>query len=81
MSPPAVEVLTAGLLRLAEVRMVRMPDTVAHLVMGERPVLWLDVDSSPEALCWALLDVLRVLVLGPEHAQHGRHVRHLRAVT
>lgn len=80
-SPLADLVLLDALSAFADVREVQMPGTVARLTVGLRPVLWINIDSSFEARCWALLDALRVLTLGPEHAQGGHAVRHLYSVS
>lgn len=80
-SPLAVQALLDALSVLADVQEVCTPGTVARLTIGpQRPTLWLSVDSPPEAQCWALLDVLRALTLGPEHAESARVVRRLRPV-
>lgn len=58
------EILAAGLSRLVDVVRVSLADTVARLEpAGDngRPTLYLDAGSPPGDLCWAMLDVLRVL--------------------
>ncbi len=58
-----------------------MPDTVARLdTSRERWVLYLDSDSPPEDLCWAMLDVLGVLVDGRYTSATVRPATHLRLV-
>lgn len=80
---PSVHVLLLDALDgIVDVRETRMPGTVARLTDGRpRPTLWLNVESSVEARCRVLLDVLRALVLGPEYAEHARTVRRLRSVS
>ena len=71
------EVLVAGLRRLVDVVRVPLADTVARLdpaVGGGRPTLYLDAGSPPCDLCWAMLDVLRVLSDGAGAALDGRPV-------
>lgn len=80
-SPAAVEVLVSGLSHMFHVVNTPMPDTVARLdTSREEWVLYLDSDSPPEDLCWAMLDVLHVLVHGPCAALDARPVTHLRLV-
>ena len=80
-SQAAVEVLAGRLRDLLQVVHTRMPDTVARLdTSQDRWVLYLDSDSPPEDLCWAMLGVLGVLV-HDRHATFGaRPVTHLRVV-
>jgi hypothetical protein len=78
-SPAAVEVLVSGLSHMLRVVNTPMPDTVAKLdTSSERWVLYLDSDSPPEDLCWAMLDVLGVLVHGRHATSYARPVTHLR---
>lgn len=80
-SPLAAVALEEGLAVLADVRHARLDGDVARLTLGRRPTVWVNLDSTPDARCWALLDVLRALVLGPEYALDARNVRHLRPVS
>ncbi len=43
-------------------------------------MLYIDSDSPPEDLCWAMLDVLGVLVEGRHATPYARPVPHLRLV-
>ncbi len=79
-SPTALTALTDTLTLLAEVRTAPLDRAAARLTLSTPPVLWIDPDSTPETRCRALLDALRVLLLGPEHAEHAQRVRPLRAV-
>lgn len=80
-SPLAAAALEEGLSLLAEIRHVPMPHSVAWLDLGERPVLWIDPGSPLEVRCRVLLDVLRLLVLGPADAHDAHPIRHLRSVS
>lgn len=80
-SPAAVEVLADGLSYLLHIVHTPMPDMVAVLdTSSRRWVLYLDSDSPPEDLCWAMLDVLGVLVHGRSAVACAKPVRHLRLV-
>ncbi|MDT7704883.1 MAG: hypothetical protein QOG20_490 [Pseudonocardiales bacterium] len=80
-SPAAAEVLAGGLSHMLHVVHISMPDTVARLdTSRERWVLYLDSDSPPEDLCWAMLDVLSVLVHGRYATAYARPVTYLRLV-
>jgi hypothetical protein len=80
-SPAAVEVLVSGLRHVLHVVNTPMPDTVAKLdTSRERWVLYLDSDSPSEDLCWAMLDVLSVLVHGRDAPSYARPVPHLSLV-
>lgn len=79
-SPLATAALEEGLALLADVRHVRLDGDVARLTMGRRPTVWINPESSMDARCRAMLDALRVLALGPEHALDAQHVPHLRLV-
>jgi hypothetical protein len=80
-SPAAVEVLVSGLSHMIHVVNTPMPDVVARLdTSRERWVLYIDSDSPPEDLCWAMLDVLGVLVHGRRAASYARPVPHLSLV-
>lgn len=61
-----------------------MRDYVAKILPGatatSKPTLVLDLLSPPEDLCWALLDVMRLLILGEDRAEHVRPIRHLALV-
>lgn len=80
----AADVLEDGLSRLARVVRVPMPHAVARLDPptrpGDRPTLYLDVDSPPEWLCWAMADALLELST-PGSGQHARDVRRLRSIS
>lgn len=77
----AAEVLAEGLAALADVHYVPLTDRVARLDRtGPRPVLWLDTESAPEDLCWAMMDALSELA-GVGGAQHARQVRRLHSVS
>lgn len=72
---PAVtaDALALGIGQLAEIVYVSLPHSVARLESrGARSILYLDPDSSAEDLSWAMLDVLRVLVAGPDAAAEAR---------
>ena len=78
-----VAALTEGIARLADIIPTSMSTCVARLDppgYGVRPTLWLDTNSSDDELCPVLLDVLRVLTLGPEAGLRCRPVRHLYSV-
>ncbi|WP_214400864.1 hypothetical protein [Pseudonocardia lacus] len=76
-----VRALVAGLEGAIDVVVTPMPDVVARLYSGGRvKVLYLDRDSPPEDLRWALREVLRVLALGPAAAIAAVPVPRLRLV-
>lgn len=80
-SPAAAEVLASGLSCMFHVVHTPMPETVARLdTSRERWVLYLDSESPPEDLCWAMLDVLGVLVHGRYATMDARPVARLRLV-
>lgn len=80
-SSGAVEVLASGLSDLLHVVRTQMSDTVARLdTSQDRWVLYLDSDSPPEDLCWAMLGVLGVLVHDRYTHPGARPVTHLRVV-
>lgn len=55
--------------RTLHLRYLCMPHTVARLdTTGPEWVLYLDTDSPAEDHCWAMLDVLRIVTLGPHAA-------------
>jgi hypothetical protein len=77
----AAEVLAGGLGYVLHVVHTPMPDTVARLdTSREKWVLYLDSDSPPEDLCWAMMDVLDVLVDGRYTSAHVRPATHLHLV-
>jgi hypothetical protein len=77
----AAEVLASGLGNVLHVVHTPMPDTVARLdTSPARWVLYLDSDSPPEDLCWAMMDVLDVLVDGRYGSAHIRPATHLHLV-
>ncbi len=79
--PAAAEVLASGLSYMLQVVHTPMPDTVARLDTScDRWVLYLDSDSPPEDLCWAMLDVLNVLLHGRHATTSARPVAHLHVV-
>lgn len=78
-SPAAAGVLARGLSNVVRIIRTPMPDTVARLDTSVgRWVLYLDSDSPPEDLCWAMLGVLAVLVHGRDTSSSARPVTHLR---
>jgi hypothetical protein len=80
-SPGAAEVLADSLSQMLNVVHTPMPDTVARLdTSSDCWVLYLDSGSPPDDLCWAMLDVLRVLVHGAHTTTRARPVAHLRLV-
>ncbi len=81
-SSAAVEVLVSGLGHMLHIVSTPMPDTVAKLdTSREEWMLYLDSGSPPEDLCWAMLDVLGVLVHGRDAARYARPVTHLHLVS
>lgn len=61
----AAAVLVSGLSSILHVAYTPMPDMVARLdTSGQEWVLHLDPDSPAEDHCWAMLDMLHVLILG-----------------
>ncbi len=61
--------LVRGLRTMIDVSFVPLQDAVARLdTCAPTWVLYLDSDSPADDHCWAMLDVLRVLTLGPEAA-------------
>ena len=71
------DALVTGLRRLVDVVRVPLVDVVARLepAGGDgRPTLYLDAGSPPGDLCWAMLDVLRVLSDGVDAALDARPV-------
>lgn len=80
-TPAAAEVLASGLSNMVHVVHTPMPHTVARLDTScDRWVLYLDSDSPPEDLCWAMLGVLGVLVHGRDATSSARPVTRLRLV-
>lgn len=62
--------LVATLRRILHVAHIPMHDVVARLdTSGQEWVLYLDSDSPPGDQCWAMFDVLRVLIAGLEAAE------------
>lgn len=58
-----------------------MPDTVARLdTSSRRWVLYLDSDSPPQDLCWAMFGVLGVLLHGRDATAPAEPVPRLRLV-
>jgi hypothetical protein len=71
------DVLVASLRLFVDVVRVPLLDVVARLEPAGadgRPTLYLDSGSPPADLCWAMLDVLRVLSGGVEAALDARPV-------
>lgn len=82
-SPGTIERLVAGICGALDVRPARMSDLVCRLQLNEggEPVLWIDVDSSPEEQCRALLTLASVILFGPDAAPADAvWLRHLQAV-
>lgn len=64
-SPAAADVLVGELQSMLRIVYTPLSDVVARLdTTGRQWVLFLDSDSPTEDQCWAMLDVLRVLVQG-----------------
>lgn len=77
----AAEVMAHGLCRLLEVVYAPMPDVVARLdPTAHGWVLTLDSDSPAEDQCWAMVDVLKVLTLGPNATEWAVPAARLRLV-
>ena len=69
-SSAAANVLVSGLRNLLHVVYTPMHDTVASLdTSPQKWVLHLDSDSPAEDHCWAMFDVLRILILGAQEAE------------
>ena len=80
-SPTAAEVLAGGLSYMLHVVHTPMPHSVAKLdTSSDRWVLYLDSDSPPEDLCWAMLGVMGVLVQGRDATSSARPVTRLHLV-
>lgn len=61
----AADALVRGLRRMFVVTYTPLPLVVARLDTSQEAwVLYLDSDSPPEDHCWAMEDLLRVLILG-----------------
>ena len=72
LGPEAALALVEGLRSILTVTYVPLNGLVA--VLDTTTSVWtlhLDSDSPPEDHCWAMIDVLEVLRLGPDAAQHG----------
>jgi len=66
---PVVPAQRGSVGRTLHLRYLSMPHTVARLdTTGPEWVLYFDTDSPAEDHCWALLDVLRIVTLGPHAA-------------
>lgn len=80
-SSAAAQVMAYGLCRLVEVVYTPMPDVVARLDPADHGwVLTLDSDSPPEDHCWAMVDVLKLLTLGPSATEWAVPAARLRLV-
>jgi hypothetical protein len=79
LSAEAVLVLVEGLRSLLTVTYVPLDGVVA--VLDTTASVWslhLDIDSPDEDHCWAMIDVLEVLRLGPHAAEHATSAMPLR---
>ncbi len=80
-SPAAAEEMARGLCGLIEVVYTSLDDVVARLDQTPRGwLLTLDIDSPPEDHCWAMVDVLKMLALGPGAVERAVPARALRVV-
>lgn len=80
-SPTAAEVLVHGLRGLVDVVYAPMPHAVARLDVAPHGwVLYLDSDSPAEDHCWAMVDALKFLALGPGEAEWAVPVPRLHLV-
>ena len=74
-------VLLGGLSDIVQVSYRPLRDAVARLdSRSDGSVLYLDPDSSTEDQCWAMLDALRVLILGVGAAESATPAARLRLV-
>lgn len=79
--PADAPALLRSLRVLLTVSVRPLAHAVARLDTTTTPwVLYLDSDSSDQDQCWAMVDVLRVLTLGPLAAEAAVHVPLLRLV-
>jgi hypothetical protein len=81
LSPEATLALVEGLRSILTVTYVPLSGLVA--VLDTTTSVWalhLDSDSPPEDHCWAMIDVLEVLRLGPDAARHGKRALPPRSV-
>ena len=80
-SATSADVLVSDLRRLIEVSYLPLQGVVARLDGSASGwVLYLDSDSPAEDHYWAMLDVIRVLVLGVDAAVSAVHTAPLRLI-
>ncbi len=80
-SSAAAEALAGGLGNILHVVYTPLRDAVASLdTSQERWMLYLDSDSPAEDHCWAMLDVLGLLVLGMSSSTEAVRAAPLRLV-
>lgn len=77
----AADILAEGLDRFADIEYTDLGETAGRLEQrrGQRPVLWLDVEVTPEDLCRVLSEALLVLS-GAGVGTSARRVRRLSPV-
>jgi hypothetical protein len=74
------DALAEALTELADIRCDRLGGAPARVTLASRPVVVVDLDASPEARCFDLLNAALVVLFGPDCVEGARTVRRFRPV-